>query len=89
MMQAGLSSDEARGRLAKFGPNAMPDSSVHPLRMAVEKFWAPVPWLLEAAVVLELALGSYPEAGIIAALLVFAVILDSVKLPLFSRLRIT
>jgi len=37
----GLTSEEARTRPAKFGPNAMPDTSVHPLRMAVEKFWAP------------------------------------------------
>src|SRR5208283_1482888 len=67
----GLSSDEARRLLEKFGPNAMPDTSVHPLRMAFEKFWAPVPWMLEAAIVLELALGKYVEAAIIAGLLVF------------------
>ena len=67
----GLTSDEARRRLEKFGPNAMPDTALHPLRMAIEKFWAPVPWMLEAAIVLELALGKYVEAAIIAALLVF------------------
>jgi H+-transporting ATPase len=39
--------------------------------MALEKFWAPVPWMLEAAVVLELVLGKYIEAAIIAGLLVF------------------
>ena len=49
----------------------MPDTSVHPLRMAIEKFWAPVPWMLEAAIVLELVLGKYIEAAIIALLLVF------------------
>jgi H+-transporting ATPase len=69
--QNGLTSDEARSRLEKFGPNAMPDTALHPLRMALEKFWAPVPWMLEAAIVLELALGKYVEAGIIAGLLVF------------------
>ncbi len=67
----GLTSDEARRRLEKFGPNAVPDTALHPLRMALDKFWAPVPWMLEAAIVLELALGKYVEAGIIAALLVF------------------
>ena len=67
----GLTSDEARRRLEKFGPNAMPDTALHPLRMAIEKFWAPVPWMLEAAVVLELVLGKYVEAAIIAVLLVF------------------
>jgi H+-transporting ATPase len=68
---SGLTSDEARGRLAKVGPNVMPDTSVHPLRMAFEKFWAPVPWMLEAAIALQIVLGDYAEAGIIAGLLVF------------------
>ena len=49
----------------------MPDTSAHPLRNALTKFWAPVPWLLEASVVLELVLHKYYEAAVIAALLVF------------------
>jgi H+-transporting ATPase len=71
----GLSSGEARARLAKSGPNAMPDTSVHPLRTAIGKFWSPVPWMLEAAIVLQLVLGKYVEAGIIAGLLVFNAVL--------------
>jgi H+-transporting ATPase len=67
----GLTSDEADLRLKKFGPNAMPDASVHPLRSALSKFWTPVPWMLEASIVLEVALGKYVEAAVIAALLVF------------------
>jgi H+-transporting ATPase len=67
----GLTSDEAHRRLEKFGANAMPDIALHPFRMALEKFWAPVPWMLEAAIVLEMALGKYVEAAIIAGLLVF------------------
>ena len=68
---SGLTSDEARTRLEKDGPNAMPDTSVHPLRNAMAKFWAPVPWLLEASIVLELVLHKYYEAAIVTALLVF------------------
>jgi len=67
----GLTSHEARTRLETFGPNAMPDTALHPLRRALAKFWAPVPWMLEAAVVLEIVLGKYVEAGIIAVLLAF------------------
>ncbi|WP_159013137.1 HAD-IC family P-type ATPase [Acidisoma sp. S159] len=67
----GLTSEEAGRRLAKVGANAMPDTSVHPWRMALEKFWAPIPWMLEAAIVLELVLGKYVEAAIIALLLLF------------------
>jgi H+-transporting ATPase len=67
----GLTSEEARSRLEKSGPNAVPETTLHPLRMALTKFWEPVPWMLEAAIVLELSLGKYVEAAIIAALLVF------------------
>jgi H+-transporting ATPase len=49
----------------------MPDTSSHPARRAIEKLWAPIPWMLEAATVLELVLGKYAEAGIIALLLFF------------------
>jgi H+-transporting ATPase len=69
--QVGLTSEEARARLEKDGPNAMPDTSAHPLRNALAKFWAPVPWLLEASVVLEIVLHKYYEAAVIAALLLF------------------
>jgi H+-transporting ATPase len=71
----GLTSDEAHTRLEKDGPNAMPDTTDHPLRNALAKFWAPVPWLLEASIALELALHKYYEAGVIAALLVFNAVL--------------
>jgi H+-transporting ATPase len=55
-LSRGLTSDEARARLAKYGPNAMPDTTVRPWRMALAKFWAPVPWMLEAAIILQAAL---------------------------------
>ena len=35
------------------------------------KFWPPVPWLLEAAIVLQLALGETVEAAVVAFLLCF------------------
>jgi len=74
-LSTGLTSDEARRRLEKFGPNAVPDTALHPLRRALTKFWAPVPWMLEAAIVLEVALGKYVEAAIIAGLLAFNAVL--------------
>ncbi|MGA2237566.1 MAG: HAD-IC family P-type ATPase, partial [Terriglobales bacterium] len=67
----GLASAEAHSRLQKDGPNAMPDVSAHPLRNALAKFWAPVPWLLEASIVLQVVLHKYAEAAVIAGLLVF------------------
>ena len=67
----GLSKAEAERRLRSVGPNAVPDTSLHPMRRAFGKLWAPVPWMLEAAIVLEIGLGHYLEGGIIAGLLVF------------------
>ena len=71
LASTGLTSEAASSRLQKDGPNALPDTSAHPLRNALGKFWAPVPWLLEASVVLELVLHKYFEAAIIAGLLIF------------------
>ena len=71
----GLTKDEAARRLKATGPNAMPDTDTQPLRMAIEKFWAPVPWMLEAAIALEAVLGKYVEAAIIAGLLLFNALL--------------
>ena len=70
-LQNGLTSDEARRRLEKFGPNAMPDTSMHPLRMALENSGRQFRgcWRLRSCS--NCALGKYVEAAIIAALLVF------------------
>src|SRR5208283_4520848 len=70
-LSRGLTSDEARARLAKYGPNAMPDTAIPAWRMALAKFWAPVPWMLEAAIILQTVLHEYVEAAVIAGLLVF------------------
>jgi H+-transporting ATPase len=67
----GLTSDEARRRLNSSGPNSMPETAENPLRRAVTKFWSPIPWMLEAAILLELVLGKFVEAGIILVLLWF------------------
>ena len=75
----GLTSDEASRRLTQFGPNAVPDTTQNPFRRAMEKFWAPVPWMLEAAIVLQMMLGEYAGAAIIACLLAFNVVLGFVQ----------
>jgi H+-transporting ATPase len=67
----GLSTAEAESRLKSVGPNAMPDTAVSPLVSALGKLWAPVPWMLEAAIVLEIVLGHYLEGAVISGLLLF------------------
>jgi H+-transporting ATPase len=67
----GLTATKASELLARVGPNALPDTTLHPLAQATKKFWAPVPWMLEAAMALELILHDFTEAAVIAVLLVF------------------
>jgi H+-transporting ATPase len=52
-LKSGLSNAEARRVLAQVGPNATPDVAIHPLRLVLSKFLAPVS---EIAIVLQLAL---------------------------------
>jgi H+-transporting ATPase len=66
----GLTGDEARRRLATLGSNAIADVAQHPVQRALGKLWAPVPWMLEAAILLQLFLGDYVEAGVVAILLI-------------------
>ena len=71
----GLTAAEARARLAQLGPNAVREERPHPLRHFLRRFWAPIPWLLEATVIIQLFLGERVEAGIIAGLLVVNAVL--------------
>ena len=67
----GLTAAEAETRLRQYGPNAVREAKPHLLLAIAQKFWAPVPWMLEATIILELLLGKRPEAIIIGFLLVF------------------
>jgi H+-transporting ATPase len=68
---AGLTTAEAERRLLHDGGNAIADVAGHPIRHALKALWAPVPWMLEAAILLQLLLGKWPEAAVVAALLLF------------------
>ncbi len=70
-LRGGLSSEEAGRRLQRYGPNATADVEPPAWRVLLDKFVAPVPCLLEAAIVLQLLLGEYIEASVIGVLLVF------------------
>src|ERR1039458_7512038 len=69
--KSGLTTQEAQRRLETVGPNSMPSAALHPLRRMIDKLWAPVPWMLEAAIVLQLVLHKVTEAAVIAFLLFF------------------
>jgi H+-transporting ATPase len=75
----GLTGAEARRRLAEFGPNAVAEKAPPAWRTFLGKFWSPIPWLLEAAMVVEIGLGKYIEAAVIAGLLLFNAMLGFIQ----------
>jgi len=70
-METGLTSAQAKERLQQYGPNEVAEARHRPWLTFLSKFWAPVPWMLEAAIALQLFLDKADEAIIIALLLVF------------------
>src|ERR1700740_2159554 len=75
----GLTAAEVQDRLRQFGPNRVEEEPRHSLRSFLVKFWAPVPWMLEATIVLEILVHKLDEAIIIGVLLLFNSILTFVQ----------
>jgi H+-transporting ATPase len=67
----GLTCAEARRRLDELGPNSISDEAPARWRTFLAKFWAPVPWMLEAAIIVQVGLGQRVEAAVIGGLLLF------------------
>ena len=65
----GLSSEEAGARLGRYGPNALVAHERNVLLELLSHFWAPIPWMIEAALVLTAVTGRWADFGIILALL--------------------
>jgi H+-transporting ATPase len=67
----GLTNDEVQQRRAVYGPNTVVEQTPPPWRIFVGKFSSPIAWMLGVAAVVEIAIGAYAEAGVIATLLLF------------------
>lgn len=65
----GLSQGEAEKRLAQYGPNEISETKTNPLLKFLSYFWGPIPWMIEAAVVLSAVARHWPDFGIILVLL--------------------
>jgi H+-transporting ATPase len=76
---SGLTTAEAQNRLREFGPNRVEEERRHPLLAFLGKFWAPVPWMLEATIALEILVHKLDEAVIIGVLLLFNSVLSFVQ----------
>src|SRR5262249_39663012 len=70
--EQGLSSAEARQRLAKYGPNALVEKEVSLLRKIVGHFTGPNAYMIEAAAIVSAVIGHWDDFAIIAALLFFS-----------------
>ena len=66
----GLSQAEAVKRLARYGPNEIAEKKANPLLKLLTYFWGPIPWMIEAAVILSGVLRHWPDFLIILLLLV-------------------
>ena len=76
---AGLSEAEAKTRLVQDGYNEIPEEPYSPVRGVLKRLWGPIPWMLEAALILELLLGKVAEPAMIAAWLLFSAIVGGVQ----------
>ncbi len=75
----GLAGAEAERRLRTFGANAIAETRAPRWRQLLAKFWGPVPWMLEAVIVLQCALHRDQEALVILFLLVFNAAVSDVQ----------
>ena len=66
----GLTQTEAEKRLAEYGPNEIEEKKANLLLKFLSYFWGPIPWMIEAAVILSGAVGHWPDFFIILVLLI-------------------
>ncbi|HVC77628.1 MAG TPA: plasma-membrane proton-efflux P-type ATPase [Candidatus Micrarchaeaceae archaeon] len=65
----GLSQAEAQRRLARYGPNEIEEKKTNPFLKFLTYFWGPIPWMIEAAVILSAIAQHWPDFAIILLLL--------------------
>jgi len=75
-LRSGLSSATASDRLRRIGANEVPEKKTHPFLLFLKKFWGLTAWMLELIVALSLVLRKYPDAAIVAALLVMNAVIS-------------
>jgi H+-transporting ATPase len=65
----GLSQAEAEKRLTQYGPNEIEEKKTNLLLKFLTYFWGPIPWMIEAAVILSAVARHWPDFVIILILL--------------------
>jgi len=75
MEHVGLTSEEAQKRIGQYGQNMVAEEKTSEIKMFLHKFWGIVPWMLEAAIIINLCIGKWAEAILIIILLLFQAVL--------------
>ena len=75
----GFADSEVQRRLQVFGFNEVAEKKKSPAIEFLMRYWGPMPWLLELAIVLSGVLKHYLEAGIIFALLTINTVIGQVQ----------
>ena len=65
----GLTGAEAQKRLTQYGPNELEEKKTNMLLKFLCYFWGPIPWMIEAAVILSAVAHHWPDFFIILLLL--------------------
>jgi H+-transporting ATPase len=65
----GLTATEASVRFERFGPNALTEKKTNAFDRLKRYFWAPIPWMIEAAAILSAVLGDWADFVIIMTML--------------------
>jgi len=65
----GLSSEEAKARFERYGPNELLEKKVNPILRFLRYFWGPIPFMIEAAMILSAVVQHWPDFWIITLML--------------------
>jgi P-type E1-E2 ATPase len=75
-LHAGLGSAEAGARLAREGPNEVPEKRVHPFASFARKFWGLSAWMIELIAFLSFLLHKYADLTVALGLLLVNAVLS-------------
>ena len=65
----GITQAEAEKRLTQYGSNELEEKKTNEFLKFLSYFWGPIPWMIEAAVILSAVARHWPDFGIILVLL--------------------
>ena len=75
-IEKGLTEEEAKKRLQKYGPNEIPEKEEPLWHRIFRRFWGPIPWMIETAALLAAVVKHWEEFYIILIMLFVNAFLD-------------